>query len=54
MCALIKNKILPILLFLFIIRGVDAQTGNEQPFHKWAFTSPMGWNSWDCFGPLSG
>lgn len=28
-----------------------AQTGNELPFQKWALTPPMGWNSWDCFGP---
>lgn len=20
------------------------------PYHKWAATPPMGWNSWDCFG----
>lgn len=22
-----------------------------KPFHQWAATPPMGWNSWDCFGP---
>jgi len=22
-----------------------------QAFHQWAVTPPMGWNSWDCFGP---
>jgi hypothetical protein len=22
-----------------------------KPFHRWAETPPMGWNSWDCFGP---
>src|SRR5205823_9794577 len=21
-----------------------------QPYHAWAQTPPMGWNSWDCFG----
>jgi hypothetical protein len=28
-------------------------TGSElkQSFHKWAKTPPMGWNSWDCYGP---
>jgi alpha-galactosidase len=28
-------------------------TGSEviPPFHKWAPTPPMGWNSWDCYGP---
>ena len=23
----------------------------QKPFHKWAATPPMGWNSWDCYGP---
>jgi alpha-galactosidase len=23
----------------------------EPVFHKWAPTPPMGWNSWDCYGP---
>jgi alpha-galactosidase len=23
----------------------------ELPFQKWAPTPPMGWNSWDCYGP---
>ncbi|MFA0964386.1 NPCBM/NEW2 domain-containing protein [Roseivirga sp. BDSF3-8] len=23
----------------------------ENDFHAWAETPPMGWNSWDCFGP---
>lgn len=23
----------------------------DKPFHQWAATPPMGWNSWDCFGP---
>ncbi len=23
----------------------------ELPFHRWAPTPPMGWNSWDCYGP---
>ena len=25
--------------------------GQESGFHKWAPTPPMGWNSWDCYGP---
>ncbi len=25
--------------------------GTAKPFHQWAATPPMGWNSWDCFGP---
>ncbi len=31
--------------------ALSAQTGTEQPFKTWAQTPPMGWNSWDCFGP---
>lgn len=31
--------------------GAAAQTGRELPFQKWALTPPMGWNSWDCYGP---
>jgi len=31
------------------------QSGNGSdakfPFHTWAPTPPMGWNSWDCYGP---
>jgi alpha-galactosidase len=26
-----------------------AQTAESKPFHAWASTPPMGWNSWDCF-----
>jgi hypothetical protein len=31
----------------------QSNTGTEAelPFHKWAPTPPMGWNSWDCYGP---
>lgn len=31
-----------------------AKAGNKTPsndFHHWAPTPPMGWNSWDCYGP---
>ena len=31
--------------------NASAQTGKELPFQKWALTPPMGWNSWDCYGP---
>jgi hypothetical protein len=26
-------------------------TNRELSFYQWANTPPMGWNSWDCFGP---
>ncbi len=38
-------------IFLFSIMKLNAQTELELPFQKWALTPPMGWNSWDCFGP---
>ncbi|MGE5736832.1 MAG: hypothetical protein ACM34E_17190, partial [Acidobacteriota bacterium] len=27
-----------------------ATASDPLPFHSWAKTPPMGWNSWDCFG----
>ncbi len=44
-----KNVVFIFLLLIFI--GVNAQNGKELPFQKWALRPPMGWNSWDCFGP---
>ncbi len=38
-------------LFISITLSVFSQTGKELPFQTWALTPPMGWNSWDCFGP---
>jgi alpha-galactosidase len=31
-------------------KSATAETGGLT-FHKWAPTPPMGWNSWDCYGP---
>ena len=45
-----KKSILCTLMGLFSL-CIGAQTGKELPFQKWALTPPMGWNSWDCFGP---
>lgn len=39
------------LLSAFLIININAQSNDLKPFHKWALTPPMGWNSWDCFGP---
>ena len=39
-----KNLLLPILL-------VCASSLRAQESGSWATTPPMGWNSWDCFGP---
>ena len=39
------------LLFFLSSLTLFAQNGRELPFQNWALTPPMGWNSWDCFGP---
>jgi alpha-galactosidase len=41
-------------LFLFAYGPKNHSENMEEaklPFHQWAPTPPMGWNSWDCFGP---
>lgn len=45
------KTVLSILLFISVGLFLSAQTGDELPHHTWALTPPMGWNSWDCFGP---
>ena len=46
-----KERILMLLLAVVQVYTLSAQTGREQQFQTWALTPPMGWNSWDCFGP---
>ncbi len=46
-----QSKIIICSLLLLSI-SVQAQiTSSDKEFLKWAPTPPMGWNSWDCFGP---
>ncbi len=45
------RKLRLIIVLLSSVLLTKAQTGNELAFQKWALTPPMGWNSWDCFGP---
>ncbi|HLP05125.1 MAG TPA: NPCBM/NEW2 domain-containing protein [Paludibacter sp.] len=40
-----------IIFALLLATIANAQTGREMKFQTWALTPPMGWNSWDCFGP---
>ena len=42
-----KNLVFTALLLLVWQGGVHAQ----QTFRQWAKTPPMGWNSWDAYGP---
>lgn len=44
-------KVSIVLAFILVVLAGRAQTGNELTFQTWALTPPMGWNSWDCFGP---
>ncbi|WP_281636594.1 NPCBM/NEW2 domain-containing protein [Flavobacterium marginilacus] len=44
------NKTVFLFLFFTIISHT-AQSQTKSSFHDWASTPPMGWNSWDCFGP---
>jgi hypothetical protein len=47
-------KIIRISLFSVIIASSVAfsvETYKKSEFKEWAKTPPMGWNSWDCYGP---
>ena len=46
-------KILLIIILTTILSSLqlEAQTNGDSNFKNWALTPPMGWNSWDCFGP---
>ena len=43
------KKILAIAAAALIVFSSCSSKGND--FRKWAETPPMGWNSWDCYGP---
>ena len=51
------NFLKPLKAYLFTVMLTGpafAQTAIISPknaFHQWAATPPLGWNSWDCFGP---
>ncbi|GBF22523.1 alpha-galactosidase A precursor [Arenibacter sp. NBRC 103722] len=46
-----------LLLFALLIscgstnKKSNLKTKEESNFKEWAQTPPMGWNSWDCYGP---
>ena len=40
-----------ILLACCLLASGQNRSGVSGGFHSWAMTPPMGWNSWDCFGP---
>ena len=43
--------LISILLMLGLMQWGTAQKKTTTDFHHWAATPPMGWNSWDCYGP---
>jgi alpha-galactosidase len=50
-----KLPVLIIAMSVFISCQVknpsDTGSGVKLSFHNWVPTPPMGWNSWDCYGP---
>jgi alpha-galactosidase len=46
-----KKKFLFIVALAMGVHFSFAQTKETKPFMQWAQTPPMGWNSWDCYGP---
>lgn len=46
------RKLLALVLFITITATAGSQENKpKKGFRSWALTPPMGWNSWDCFGP---
>lgn len=48
-----KIKSIALIIFTTILSFScsSPKTTQQGEFHDWAQTPPMGWNSWDCFGP---
>lgn len=51
-----KNLIILILALQMLCccksaKSPESATDSKLTFHQWAKTPPMGWNSWDCYGP---
>ncbi|WP_071885823.1 NPCBM/NEW2 domain-containing protein [Hymenobacter sedentarius] len=46
------QQLLALAAFVGSLAPVQAQKAPPKAdFHQWAATPPMGWNSWDCYGP---
>ena len=46
-----KKVLVALAVWIVSMSQMLAQNGKELQFQTWALTPPMGWNSWDCFGP---
>jgi alpha-galactosidase len=40
-----------VIYFLAMLLCFSKNTAAQSGFKQWAQTPPMGWNSWDCYGP---
>jgi alpha-galactosidase len=45
------NKMIAGTFAAFLIISFSFVKAQEKNFYSWAKTPPMGWNSWDCYGP---
>jgi alpha-galactosidase len=39
------------MFFLSTLSNAQTKAFQKEEFKQWAQTPPMGWNSWDCYGP---
>jgi alpha-galactosidase len=39
------------IFFLSTVSNAQTKAFQKEEFKQWAQTPPMGWNSWDCYGP---
>jgi alpha-galactosidase len=55
----LRNILSVIITLILLITGIRAESQSvpavadrtSSDFHEWTPVPPMGWNSWDCFGP---
>lgn len=45
------KRFLPLICSSLLAMPLTAVSAVQQDFRSWAKTPPMGWNSWDCYGP---
>ncbi len=50
MLLLSMKKTYFVVLFVLFVTS-ESLFSQQKDFHNWAATPPMGWNSWDCYGP---
>jgi alpha-galactosidase len=47
----LRNTVFGGMLTLASLPVSAQKAATSTDFHQWAATPPMGWNSWDCYGP---